>query len=337
MSARYLLSWKPWFYDVFLPVVRTLGPFWGEGLLSGLGLFVGTVWPPRQAELYQALARTRARLGADWDLTATLKLMEGNVLRFLARETLLDGLSDAAFQDRFDVHGFDHLQEARDRGRGVILVGCHLGAHLSAPHWLYRQGVPLRQLIQRPQHVSQRLNAEFDRTDGPHPQAGFFLRRNLEPEEASKRIFRTRAALRDGYLIYVKGDVPWVGPNTRPATFLGYERTFQSLWAELAALFRAPVVPVFCTHLPRGRYRLTFDPGWSVPRDGEGDAVVRYLTRLEAEILAHPADAAAHLLWPCYGPPEAEPRPVVEAHDPGEAAGPHAVRPRSRRRSHPAA
>ena len=132
----------------------------------------------------------------------------------------------------------------------------------------------------------------------------------MAPHEAAKRIMLTRAAFRDGLIVYLKGDVPWTGANTRPARLFGHERTFQSLWAEFAALFEAPVVPVFCTHLPRGRYALTFDPAFTVARGDEGAAVARYIARLEAEIHAHPADAVGHLLWPCYGPPvEADPSP----------------------------
>ncbi len=191
----------------------------------------------------------------------------------------MDGDHAERFFSRFDVSGFEHLENARAHGRGVILLGCHLGPHLAAPHWLYRRELPLRMLIQRPAHVSRRLNAEFDIEDGPHPQAGFFLRRRLTPEEASKRVFRTRAALRDGLIIYLKGDVPWHGPNTRPGRFLGQDHDFQSLWAEFAALFRAPVVPVFCSHLPHGRYGLTFDPLITIARGEEGPAVTRVSRR----------------------------------------------------------
>ena len=157
-------------------------------------------------------------------------------------------------------------------------------------------------LIQRPAHVSERLNREYDTDTGSTSQASFFLRRHLSTEEASKRIFRTRTALREGKVVYLKGDVPWIGPNTRPAHFLGEDRSFQSLWAEFAALFRVPVVTVFCTHAPQGRYRLDFGPSFRVTRGAEDAAVRDYLALLESWIITHPADAVAHLLWPCYGP-----------------------------------
>jgi lauroyl/myristoyl acyltransferase len=302
VTLRHVLSWKTLFYDLLLPVIQRMGPARGDAALSALGHALATTWPPRRHELTGALRRVGAALGTDWDLAKATAQLEVNVLRFLARDCLLDGTDDDAFFGRFDVQGAEHLQAALGGGRGVILVGCHLGNHLSAMHWMYRRGIPLRLLIQRVPHCSRYLRSQFDVDTGPHPQAGFFLRRNLTPEVASKRIFRTRSALRDGLAVYLKGDVPWFGANTRPGRFLGHERPFQSLWAEFAGLFRAPVVPVFCTHRPGGRFALVFDPPWTVERGDEATAVARYLSRLEAEIVANPADAVAHLLWNCYGP-----------------------------------
>jgi phosphatidylinositol dimannoside acyltransferase len=302
VTFRHFLSWKPLFYDLLLPLLRRLGPARADAVLASLGHACVHGWPPRRRELDEALARVDAAIGAGWDLAATRSLLEVNILRFLARDYLLDGLDDDAFFDRFDVQGAEHLRATLDSGRGAILVGCHLGNHLSAMHWMYRRGIPLRLLIQRVPHCSRQLQARFDVATGPHPQAGFFLRRNLTPEVAAKRIFRTRSALRDGMAVYLKGDVPWFGANTRPGRFLGSERPFQSLWAEFAGLFRAPVIPVFCTHRPGGRFSLVFDPPWHVARGDEAAAVTRYLARLEAEIAANPADAVAHLLWNCYSP-----------------------------------
>jgi lauroyl/myristoyl acyltransferase len=302
VTFRHFLSWKPLFYDSLLPVLRRLGPDRGDAVLATLGHVLVNAWPPRRRELTEALTRVGAALGADWDLASTRALLEVNVLRFLARDCMLDDTTDDAFFDRFDVQGAEHLHEALAAGRGLILVGCHLGNHLSAMHWMYRRGIPLRLLIQRVPHCSRYLRAQFDVDTGPHPQTGFFLRRNLMPEVASKRIFRTRTALREGMAVYLKGDVPWFGANTRPGRFLGHERPFQSLWAEFAGLFRAPVIPVFCTHRPGGRFALSFDSPWNVTRGDEEAAVARYLTRLESEIVANPADAVAHLLWNCYGP-----------------------------------
>jgi len=309
VTFRHLLSWKPLFYEALLPALRRLGPAPADAILGVLGRSLAAAWPPRRRELGESFRRLGPATGDPASLAVRRKDLAANVLRYLARDCLLDGLADDAFFARFDVQGVEHLDGALARGRGVILVGSHLGAHLAATHWLFRRGATLRLLLQRAQHVSRLLRDRYDVATGPHPQAGFFLRRHMTPHEAAKRIFRTRAALHDGLIVYLKGDVPWSGPNTRPARFFGRERTFQSLWAEFSSMFETPVVSVFCTHLPGGRYALSFDPAFTVVRGEEGEAVAQYIARLEAEIVAHPADAVGHLLWPCYGPPTVATRP----------------------------
>jgi lauroyl/myristoyl acyltransferase len=303
VTFRHFLSWKSLYYDVLLPGLRLAGPDRADRVLAALGHGLAAAWPARRSDLTTALERARLALDADWDLVAVRRELEVGILRFQARDYLLDGLDDGAFFDRFDVHGAEHLASARGEGRGVILVAAHFGNYAASMQWVFRRGIPFRLLLERMQHCSRYLNSQYDIATGPCPQSGFFLRRNMPPEVAAQRIFRTRTALREGMAVYLKGDVPWNGANTRPGKFLGHVRPFQSLWAEFAARFRAPVVPIFCTHLPAGRFRLTFDAPWNVSKGEEGSAVTRYLARVEDEIRAHPAEAVAHLLWNCYGDP----------------------------------
>lgn len=302
MTLRHFLSWKPLFFDLLVPALRGLGPSRCDAALGGLGRLLAA-WPPRGRALAAALDRARGALGAEWDREATRAALAANIPRFLARDYPLEGVSDAEVGARFDVSGAGHLDAALAGGRGAILLGSHLGGYLAALHWLDRRGVALRLLVQRPWHVSAELQRRFDRPDGPHPQSGLFLRRRLPPEEAAARILRARDALRDNLAVYVCGDIPWTSCNARTGRLLGHRRPFLAIWADLAALTRSPVLPLFCTHRPGGRFALTIDPPWSVAAGAEDAAVVRYLERLEAEIAAHPADAIAHLLWPGYGPP----------------------------------
>jgi hypothetical protein len=158
-------------------------------------------------------------------------------------------------------------------------------------------------MVQRPKHVSSALNRDFDRDDeGGVRQSDFFLRRGLGKTECVDRLLRARAALRGGEALYLAGDVPWIGPNTRAGRFLGQTRRVLSVWADLASLTRAPVFFVFCTHGERGRHTLTFEPIGQVVPGGEDAAMSCHLARLESVIAANPADATAYWLWPCYGP-----------------------------------
>ncbi len=301
MQLRLALTWKSWYYKVALPALRRLGPGPADAALGALGRMVGAT-PGRRREIVRAVARARAVLGADWDEPATASGVAANLARYSARDYPLDGLTDEDVLARFDVFGGGHLDEALGRGRGAIVVGCHLGAHVSGLHWLYRRGVPIRSLVQRPGHVSRELHRRFDLA-GPHPQSAFFLRRSMTPAESVDRLLRARSALRDGLAVYLTGDIPWPGPNGRSGRLLGVDRTFLAVWADLAAVARSPVVFLFAAHRPGGRYELTFEPPRSVEPGAEDLAVAAYLRRLEAAIAADPADAVAYLLWPCFGPP----------------------------------
>jgi len=296
VKPREILTWKFAFYRGLLPALRKLGPGRADAVVEALGRASVALWPPRR----RALTRALARAGADPDPGA----LAAGVLRSRARDYLLDTEDDAEALGLFEVSGAGALSEALGAGRGVVLVGSHLGGHLAAFHWLYRTGVPLRLMVQRPKHVAGALDAFFDR-DEPAPQSGFFLRRSLNPTECVARLLRCRSALRAGKAVYLPGDIPWGGANTRPGRLLGQTRRVLSVWADLAALTGAPVFHVFCTHLPDGRHALAFESAGPVAPGGESAAVARYLARLDARIAAHPADAVAHLLWPCYGPPRA--------------------------------
>ncbi len=307
MTLRHLLSWKPLFYEWVLPALRRLGPARCDAIGRRLGR-LHALWPPRRRELTEALARGRAALRADWAPEALRPMLAANAARFQARDCLLDGPNADAVVARFEVDGFEALRAALGCERGAIVVGCHLGGHIAALHWLYRREVPLRLLVQRPRHVSRALAERFER-DEPHAQSGFFLRRDMAPALAAERLLRARAALRDGLAVYLAGDIPWHGPNSRPGRLLGQSQSFLSVWADLAVVTRAPVFFLFCAHRPGGCYALTIDPPRTVSDGEQPVAVALYLARLEAEIAAHPADAVAHLLWPCYGPPS----PAVRA------------------------
>jgi lauroyl/myristoyl acyltransferase len=309
VSIRSVGSWKSWYYGAILPALRRLGPERGDALLGTLGRLTVAGSPARRRAIAGALDRARLVLGAGWEPDKSARAVAANIARFSARDVPLDGLTDAEALARFDVRGAEHLDAALAGGRGAIVVGSHLGAHVAGQHWLLRRGVPIRMLVQRPMHVSRTMHERFDDA-GPHPQSAFFLRRAMTPAESADRLLRARSALRDGMAVYLSGDILWPGPNCRAGRLLGVDRTFLAIWADLAALARAPVVFAFAGHRPGGRFALTFDEPRQVEAGGEDAAVAAFLARLEAEIAAHPADAVAYWLWPCFGPPAAS---VAEA------------------------
>jgi lauroyl/myristoyl acyltransferase len=308
MTLRHALSWKPWFYRVLLPALGRLGPSRADASLASLGRTLLGLNPRGRRELDRQIARADDLLNAGWDRNAVRRELGAGILRTLARDYPLEGRcgEDEGLARRFDVTGFHSVRQALDGGRGLILLGSHLGAHLTGLHWMARRGLPLRLLVQRPRHVSPTLQGWFDAQSlpgTPLPQSEFFLRRNLDPGQAVRRVMLARDALRAGHLVYINGDVPWPIPSARPARFLGAVRPFLTLWADLAAQTGAAVVPLFCTHQPEGRYRLAFEPPRHVAPGSQPDHLSDYLTRLESQIAAHPGDAVPYLTWPTYTQP----------------------------------
>jgi phosphatidylinositol dimannoside acyltransferase len=297
-----VLRWKFVFYDLLLPLLRCFGPARGDAILGFLGWLAMVLRPGQSRRLRSALSRASAALDADWPIELALPALAANTARFLARDYPLDRLTDQAVFDRFDVRGHERLRATLADGRGAILVGCHLGAHIAGVHWLFRSGLPLRLLVQRPRHVSRELNRRFDRL-GPHPQAEMFLRRDLSSAVAVERVLRARSTLRDGLAIYLNGDIPWTGPNTCPGILLGRRQQFLAIWSELAIVTASPVFLVFCTHLPGGRFNLELEAIGCLRPGDEAHAVADYLKQLEARVASRPAEAIAHLTWPCYQSP----------------------------------
>lgn len=317
MRIGQLFHWKTWYYQVILPTLMLGGTRWTSEVLGGLGRFQAALDPPWRHSTRARIRELSDTLLVDWDVEKTLDSLASVMPQFAARDYLVEHAQGATFDEMFEVTGADHLDEATAHGeKGAVILGSHLGSYLTGLHWLYQSGRAIRSLVQRPCHVSSRLNREFDKK-GPHPQSDLFLHRNLNPSESVLRMLRAREALKSGVSVFLMGDIPWNSSNAREGRFLGHDRPFLSVWIDLAVLARVPVVFSFCSILPGGRYRLTFDPPWQPTAGEEAVALARYLARLEDVVRADPANAAAHLLWPCYqSPRESEhsicpPSPIV--------------------------
>ena len=102
--------------------------------------------------------------------------------------------------------------------------------------------------------------------------------------------------------VYINGDVAWDSGCARPGRLLGRRDGYLSAWADLAVLTGAPVLPIFCSHRPGGRFALTIDPPIR-PAPGEPAGGRRRATSPGSNRRSppSPAEAMAHLLWPSFG------------------------------------
>ncbi|GIW85965.1 MAG: hypothetical protein KatS3mg108_0289 [Isosphaeraceae bacterium] len=300
MTPRTLLSWKGWFYDLALPQLAKLPPHHADRALTTLGLTLPTLYWPQRQLLHHAVLRASAALQLNHhDRLALHRQLAAHTPRFLARDLLLNGLDHHAALNRFVLSGQHHLHDALAAGRGAILLGAHFGAYLPALHALFRL-TPLRALLQLPQHASNFLRSQLTNTSPPHPQNLLLLKRNLPPPHAAHTLLHARAALRDGFPLATFGDI--THPNGQPTPWLGQTLRLQTAWINLALCCCSPVIPLFATHLPAGRFLIHFEPPLHLSPQSPHSALTEFLNHLERHVRSHPHEAIPYWTWPAYQP-----------------------------------
>ena len=221
---------------------------------------------------------------------ALQKLCRENVASFgrmLADYFLCAGMNAAPRASRLleEWRGLDHLEAARARGHGTIVVTAHLG------HWelggitLAQHGWPLTVVtLEEPStgltrwrdacraHLGIRTIAV-----GPgHPFSFVELIQTLRRNE----------------LVAMLVDRPYAGTGA-PVNFFGAQTEFSTAPALLAHHTGAAVLPAFVLQKPSGRYVSFADPRIELiedkdPRRALGENTQRIATIFEAIIRAHP-------------------------------------------------
>jgi KDO2-lipid IV(A) lauroyltransferase len=234
----------------------------------------------------------RHRDVVDANLALALPELDAAARRRVARDcfrhfgsTLCDTLSAARFDPvalcrRLTLDGWHHLDEAESAGRGVLILGSHLGnwEMLCPILALYRGGLRIMGRPPDNPHLARELLAWRRRYGNVALDKRGSVRDVLRALEARERV----AILIDQRVKPAEGiRVPFFG---RPAVT-------SPLPARLSLRTGAPVVPVFCFPEPRGRWRAEIHPPILPAGEGE-EAVValtrRYLAAAEREIGRRP-------------------------------------------------
>jgi predicted LPLAT superfamily acyltransferase len=193
---------------------------------------------------------------------------------------------------RFDIRSFGlrDLDRALEGGKGVLLIGAHLGSFdalrvLS----LERPEVPVRILLDTAQgeRISSVLNAL-----NPALAASIINARDAGPAVAIK----IKEALDRNSIVALLADRGQPNNPTQTADFLGFPAPFPTSPWLLAAALKVPVVLAFGLYRGGNRYDLHFD--WFadsivIERNRRSAAVAQILQRF-AERLAHYARLAPY-------------------------------------------
>jgi KDO2-lipid IV(A) lauroyltransferase len=157
---------------------------------------------------------------------------------------------------RLTLQGWEHLEAARARGRGVLVMSAHLGSWEMAAHTVGLYGEPMH-VIGRPLD-----NPRLDRVLCWQRQR--FGNATLPKKGAARGALRV---LRDAGVVGILID-----QRVRPAQgirvpFFGHPAVTSPLLGRLALRTGAPVVPLYGTLMPRGRYRVAFHPPVALPEE----------------------------------------------------------------------
>lgn len=154
----------------------------------------------------------------------------------------------ALFRDRLRLPSMEELEQARQAGRGVILVTGHFGAVEFLPAALQLQGLPTA-IIVRPQ--TQKLAASFR-------ERAALIDLSLIYPETGQVFSAALQALRAGRILITEGDEfrEWRPDHSRRLSFLGCSLTPDRTLEVLRQRSGAPVFGALLARDPADHYQL---------------------------------------------------------------------------------
>jgi predicted LPLAT superfamily acyltransferase len=203
----------------------------------------------------------------------------------LDRVFLLGGRMDLF---EIDVRGVETLLEALERGRGVLLIGSHLGS-FDALRVLKRMrgDIGLRVVLDK-QH-NQAISQALDALD-PALAAGII---DAGQDGASVALAIKQAA-DEGALVAMLADRAQPGEPALRLPFLGTPAPLPTTPWLIAAALGVPVVLAFGLYRGGNRYELSFEAfsdGLSLPRAQRAEHLAEVMRRFADTLQAHALDA----------------------------------------------
>ncbi len=132
-----------WLHRIGAPVARIL-PLWlSYGIASLVAPIVYVLWRDKRENTIENLVHV---LGTDTDprdVRRHARRVFVNYAKYLVDMLRLTGLHVDELVKRVTISGWEHVEEARDQGKGLIFVGAHIGNSDLAAAILARRGFPV--------------------------------------------------------------------------------------------------------------------------------------------------------------------------------------------------
>mgnify|MGYP005839001907 CR=1 FL=1 len=283
--------------DILAAAVSALPPHLAAVAGRGLGKTIGSALRYRRRDADEALrcalphlcAADRRRV-----LSKMYRHLGSNVIEMLR----LEKAGRAYVAENMEWSGREHLDAARARGRGVLMLSAHTGNWELGITALPALGYPASVVVKRIR--ASRVNARIERirtlfglrvlpSQGAYRDCLRALRRN----DVLGFVLDQNRTIHDGIFVEFFGRPACTSPGL----------------AHMAAVSGAPVVPVFMERLEDGRHRYNIRPPLTPPSGRDPDALAeatqRYCREIEDFIREHPEQWIwIHRRWKTRPPPE---------------------------------
>ncbi|HEX6476387.1 MAG TPA: phosphatidylinositol mannoside acyltransferase [Acidimicrobiales bacterium] len=259
-------------------------------LVAFSGALFSTAMPSRRATIARHLRRVVGDELDGRELDRAVALAFRSYAQYWADSFRLPELSAARLAELIERQGFEHIEEAAARGRGVILAVPHLGSWDLGGAWLSSVGHPLTVVVEplEPPEL-------FDWFVELRQAAGM----TVVPlgRRAGPAILRT---LRGGGVVALLSDRDLPGKGVE-VEFFGEKTTLPPGPATLALRTGAALVPAAVVSTGPDRHRVVVRPPLTIERMGEVPDDVARITQAmarELEILIRMAPEQWHLFQP---------------------------------------
>ncbi|HEY5673748.1 MAG TPA: lysophospholipid acyltransferase family protein [Malonomonas sp.] len=172
----------------------------------------------------------------------------------------------------FDISGLEHLREAQQLGRGVIMLTGHFGFWEAGFFVLPELGIDV-DAVTKP--MKNPLTDRFFNDIRESFGAG-----TLDSRHGARRILKSLQANR---VVGVLLDQHISPPGSVATDFFGRKAYTTTAISNLAMKFQVPVVPVFSRRLPNNRYLAVIEP--MLLLQGQGEQAVQENTQLLTNII----------------------------------------------------
>lgn len=226
----------------------------------------------------------------------TLRRARMSYLLSRVLEFFPDRLAMPKWQSRFQTSGLDQIQEARQKGRRVVLVCFHFGTFKLIPFWVRAMGVPVIALLRGNSEERSRVKRMKDQLS-PFPEIPTVLYNH-------DQLRRLIGVLSAGYVVLLTADRETGRQITLPVDS-DWSFSMATGAIRLASHYGAELFP--CSMTDEGEWHFRLDIGRPVPREylvngpDLGRVAQHLLMELLPQIQKHPEQSTGYL-FNCFRP-----------------------------------